>query len=150
MLLHSFRTLFWQEFNSIKSGADFFHVQPVTVRRWLSGEKNINPMAEKLLIIKAIGYLPNDIRWSGFRVDENRAVMITPTGREFSPKELENFALWRDEHIQLVERHGRIERPKMQPAKENILPFRGGRRPSAAPWIPSRDNNGVSSWRFKK
>ncbi|WP_434784927.1 DUF3653 domain-containing protein [Vibrio apostichopi] len=30
--------------------------------------------------------------------------MITPERREFNPKELLNFAYWRDEHRQLVER----------------------------------------------
>ncbi len=55
----------------------------------------VNPMAEKLLLIKSLGYLPNDIRWSGFRVCEQRAIIITPSGREFSPKELESFVFWR-------------------------------------------------------
>lgn len=138
MQYESFRVLFWREFTSIRQGAEYFHVKPVTVRRWLSGEVTINPMAEKLLIIKAIGYLPNDTRWQGFRVDERRGVLITPDGREFSPKELEAFALWRDEHRELVKRHGRIERPPYYPAKPNPLPFRGGRRMGAAPWIPTK------------
>ncbi len=64
-------------------------------------------MAEKLLI-KTLGYLPNDICWSGFRIDEPRCVLITPTGREFNPKELESFAIWRDEYQQLIELHGHI------------------------------------------
>ncbi|NAW57754.1 MULTISPECIES: phage protein [unclassified Vibrio] len=138
MTFDSFHCLFWREFDSIKAGADFFHVKPVTVRRWLRGEIPINPMAEKLLIIKAIGYLPNDARWRGFSIDEQRAVLVTPTGREFSPKELESFAHWRDEYHQLVELHGHIESPKYYPAKDNVLPFRGGRRMQAAPWIPTK------------
>ncbi|MCC4786639.1 phage protein [Vibrio splendidus] len=138
MTFESFSTLFWREFDTIKHGAEYFHVKPVTVRRWLRGEIDINPMAEKLLLIKALGYLPNDIRWTGFRVDELRGVFVCPDGREFSPKELQNFALWRDEYRQLVEQHGRIERPKFYPAKENLLPFRGGRRMTAAPWIPTK------------
>ncbi|WGY44997.1 phage protein [Vibrio sp. ABG19] len=94
-------------------------------------------MAEKLLI-KALGYLPNDNRWPGFRIDEPRGVLITPTGREFNPKELESFAIWRDEYQQLIELHGHIEYPKIYPAKPNLLPFRGGRRMTAAPWIPTK------------
>lgn len=138
MLNESFNRLFWREFKTIKAGAEYFHVKPVTVRRWLKGESEINPMAEKLLIIKALGYLPNDLRWEGFRIDEQKGIFITPAGRTFSPKELETFALWRDEYTQLIELHGHIERPKIYPAKENLLPFRGGRRMSAAPWIPSK------------
>ncbi|ELH7949908.1 phage protein [Vibrio fluvialis] len=138
MTFESFHRLFWREFESIKHGAEFFHVKPVTVRRWLRGEIPINPMAEKLLIIKAIGYLPNDVRWAGFRIDERRAVLITPGGREFNPKELEAFAIWKDEHRQLVERHGHIESPTYYPAKPSLLPFRGGRRMTAAPWIPTK------------
>lgn len=98
----------------------------------------INPMAEKLLLIKALGYLPNDLRWSGFRICEKRAVFITPSGREFSLKELESFVFWRDEHRQFVEMYGHFEYPKIYPAKENVLPFRGGRRMNAAEWIPSK------------
>ncbi|HHY0611996.1 TPA: hypothetical protein ACVU5U_004481 [Vibrio parahaemolyticus] len=37
MTKESFTTLFWQNFTSIKHGAEFFHVKPVTVRRWLDG-----------------------------------------------------------------------------------------------------------------
>jgi hypothetical protein len=33
-------------------------------------------MAEKLLIMKSLGYVPNDMRWRGFRVDEARAVLM--------------------------------------------------------------------------
>lgn len=95
-------------------------------------------MAEKLMLIKSLGYLPNDLRWSGFRVCEKRAIIITPSGREFSPKELESLVFWRDEHRQLVEKFGHIDQPKVYPAKENVLPFRGGRRMKAAEWIPSK------------
>lgn len=147
MLKESFECLFWREFKSIKEGAEFFHVKPVTVRRWLSGEIDVNPMAEKLLIIKALGYLPNDVRWQGFRIDESKGTLITPSGRTFSPKELETFAIWRDEYQQLVEKYGHIEHPKIYPPKDNLLPFRGGRRMSAAPWIPTREKGRVQ--RFK-
>ncbi|NLS13369.1 S-adenosylhomocysteine hydrolase [Vibrio sp. SM6] len=139
MLTTSFKTLFWQNFDSIRAGAQFFHVNPVTVKRWLNEEIPINPMAEKLLIIKAIGYLPNDIRWQGFRIDEERAIFITPTGRQFAPKELEEWVHKRDEYYLLVERHGHIDWPKIAPAKATLLPFRGGRRMSAAPWIPTKE-----------
>lgn len=138
MLNSSFTELFWREFDSIESGAAYFHVKPITIKRWLSGKIAVNPMAEKLLIIKAIGYLPNDIRWAGFRVDEARAVLITPTGREFSPKELESFAYQKDEYNQLIRLHGHIDNVTYTPAKENVLPFRGGRRMKAAPWIPTK------------
>ncbi|AIU66858.1 DUF3653 domain-containing protein [Vibrio coralliilyticus] len=133
-----FKTLYWRQFNSIREGAEYFHVSKVTIRRWLNGETIINPMAEKLLIIKSLGYLPNDMRWKGFRIDEYRAVLITPEGREFSPKELDAFAIWRDEYRELVRLHGHVERPPHIPAKENVLPFRGGRRMQAAPWIPTK------------
>lgn len=106
MFYESFKVLFWREFTSHRQGAEFFHVKIVTVRRWLDGKIPVNPMAEKLLIIKSLGYLPNDMRWRGFRICEKRAVLLTPTGREFSPKELESFVFWRDEHRQLVEQHG--------------------------------------------
>ncbi|MCX8824635.1 DUF3653 domain-containing protein, partial [Vibrio parahaemolyticus] len=56
----------------------------------------------------------------------------------FSPKELESFVFWRDEHRQFVEMYGHFEYPKVYPAKENVLPFRGGRRMKAAKWIPSK------------
>ncbi len=62
MCHESFRTLFWREFKSIKQGADYFHVTKPTVVRWLDGTMPVNPMAEKLLLIKSLGYLPNDIR----------------------------------------------------------------------------------------
>ena len=138
MFYESFKTLYWREFSSVRQGAEFFHVNVATVRRWLDGTVTINPMAEKLLIVKSLGYLPNDMRWRGFRVDESRAVLITPTGREFSPKELESFGHWRDEYQQLIELHGHIDNVTFYPAKENVLPFRGGRRMSAAPWVPTK------------
>ncbi len=138
MLLESFLLLFWREFDSVQAGAEFFHVKPITVKRWLDGRTLVNPMAEKLLIIKALGYLPNDIRWQGFKINESRGVFITPEGREFSPKELDAFAVWKDEHRMFVEKYGHIERPKIYPAKENVFPFRGGRRMTAAPWTPTK------------
>ena len=138
MTYESFQTLFWREFNSIKAGAEFFHVKQITVQRWLNGTVPVNPMAEKLIIIKSIGYLPNDIRWKGFRIDAERAVFLTPDGREFSPKELESFAINKDEYKQLVETYGHFDYPKVYPAKENKMPFRGGRRMKAAPWIPQK------------
>lgn len=150
MLLTSFTVLFWREFDTIEQGAQFFHVKRRTVERWLKGSGNINPMAEKLLIIKAIGYLPNDIRWCGFRVDEKRGVIITPEGREFSPKELDSFALWKDEYQRFVEKYGHLERAPIYPAHDNVLPFRGGRRAKAAQWIPSRDTGSKPVFRFKK
>jgi hypothetical protein len=150
MTSNSFIRLFWREFDTIKAGAEFFHVNVATIRRWLKSNSVINPMAEKLLIVKALGYLPNDIRWKGFRINETLGIFITPDGRTFSPHELEQFAVWRDEHRQLVELHGHIERPNIYPAKENVLPFRGGRRANEAQWIPSKQNNGASAWRFNK
>ncbi|EOD80643.1 S-adenosylhomocysteine hydrolase [Grimontia indica] len=48
-----------------------------------------NPKAEKLLLIKACGYLPNDLNWQGFKIDETRAILITPSGAVFHPRELE-------------------------------------------------------------
>ena len=104
----------------------------------LKGLIPVNPMAEKLLLIKSLGYLLNDIRWKGFRIHEERGILITPEDREFSPKELDTFVYWRDEYRQLVELHGRIDNPIKQPAKENLQPFRGGDRSKAAPWIPSK------------
>ena len=138
MTYDSFQTLFWREFDSIKTGAEFFHVKPITVKRWLNGTIAINPMAEKLLLIKSLGYLPNDMRWFGFRIDVERAVFITPDGREFSPKELASFAVVKDEYQQFIELYGHFEYPKIYPAKENVLPFRGGRRMKPAPWIPTK------------
>ena len=138
MDFEAFNTLFWRVFPNIQAGAEYFHVRPVTIRRWLSGQLNINPMAEKLLIIKALGYLPNDVRWRGFRIDEARGVLITPSGREFNPKELESFAYQKDEYHHLTKLHGHLEHPPIYPAKDNVLPFRGGRRMAAAPWIPTK------------
>ncbi|MBV1839353.1 DUF3653 domain-containing protein, partial [Photobacterium ganghwense] len=93
MLHESFVKLFWRHFDSIEQAAAWFHVRPVTVKRWLSGKIDVNPMAEKLLLIRARGYLPDDTRWTGFRVDEERCIIITPEGRVFSPKELDSWAL---------------------------------------------------------
>lgn len=138
MLDTSFKELLFKNFDSVQSAADWFHVKPITVQRWLDGTSHINPMAEKLLIIKSIGYLPNDVRWSGFRINEQKGIITTPDGREFSPKELDSFAIHKDEHRQFVERYGHIEAPKVYPAKENHFPFRGGRRPKAAIWIPTK------------
>ncbi|WP_441258188.1 DUF3653 domain-containing protein [Vibrio sp. Vf1514] len=138
MFHYSFKQLYWREFSSYQQGAEFFHVTTATIRRWLTGKIPINPMAEKLLLIKSLGYLPNDIRWAGFRICEQRALFITPSGREFSPKELESFVHWRDEHLNFIELYGHIPSPKYYPAKENVLPFRGGRRMTAAPWIPTK------------
>ncbi len=87
------------------------------------------------MLIKSLGYLPNDLRWSSFRVCEKRAIIIKPSGRD---EELESIVFWRDEHRQLVEKFGHIDEPRVYPAKENVLPFRGGRRMKAASWIPSK------------
>ncbi|MEH0670115.1 phage protein [Vibrio owensii] len=123
MFHESFHTLFWRELKSTKQGAEYFHVPKPTITRWLDDTVPTNPMAEKLMLIKSLGYLPNDLRWSGFRVCEKRSIIITPSGREFSPKELESFVFWRDEHRQLVEKFGHIDQPKVYPVKENVLPF---------------------------
>lgn len=64
-------------------------------------------------------------------------MIIKPSGHEFSPKELESFLHWQDEHHKFVETYGHIEQPKVYPAKENLLPFRGGRHMKAAEWIPA-------------
>ena len=140
MLLDAFRQLYWQEFETYSQGAEYFHVEPITVKRWLTGKIAINPMAEKLLLIKAIGYLPNDIRWKGFRIDEARAIFITPDGREFSPKELESFAYQRDEYQLLIKLHGHPSPSDVPsyPAKPNVLPFRGGHRMKSSVWIPTK------------
>ncbi|HAS6020146.1 TPA: phage protein [Vibrio vulnificus] len=138
MITPSFRQLVHQQFMDLHQAAAFFHVQPVTVKRWLNGTIPVNPMAEKLLNIKARGYLPLDVRWDGFRVHEERATLITPERREFSPKELLSFAYWRDEYRQLIELHGHIEQPKYYPPKENLMPFSGGQRRKPAPWVPTR------------
>ncbi|WP_332301559.1 DUF3653 domain-containing protein [Salinivibrio kushneri] len=81
---------------------------------------------------KARGYLPNDWRWAGFRVDEDNAWLITPEGHKFNPKDLDAFPLWRGEYMELLRRHGHIQGQKTQPPRE----FRGGRRCAPAPWIP--------------
>ncbi|OOF10888.1 DUF3653 domain-containing protein [Salinivibrio sp. PR919] len=140
MMIDAFRTLFWREFDSINAGAQYFHVKAVTVKRWLDGTTPPNPMAEKLLIIKARGYLPNDTRWSGFRVDEENGFLVTPDGHKFNPKDLDAYPLWRGEYLELLRRHGHIKgRVQVQPPREHPKPFRGGRRCEAAPWIPIRD-----------
>jgi hypothetical protein len=140
MLIDSFRALYWREFMSIEAGAQYFHVKPVTVKRWLDGVIPPNPMAEKLLIIKARGYLPNDMRWAGFRVDEDNAWLMTPEGHKFNPKDLDAFPLWRGEYLELLRRHGHIKgRVQVQPPREHPKPFRGGRRCEPAPWIPTKD-----------
>lgn len=56
MFHESFCTLFWREFKTLKQGAEFFHVTKPTVVRWLDGTVPVNPMAEKLLLIKSLGY----------------------------------------------------------------------------------------------
>ena len=98
MLHQSFVHLFWRCFDSIPQAPAWFHVQPVTVKHWLSGWMDVNPMAEKLLLIRSRGYLPDDTRWKGFQVDEHRCVIVTPEGRRFSPKELDSCALRFDEY----------------------------------------------------
>ncbi|KPL99681.1 phage protein [Vibrio splendidus] len=133
-----FTELVNQHFDSLHDAAAFFHVTVPTIRRWLSGQYPINPIAEKLMNVHARGYLPLDHRWDGFKINVDRATLITPERREFNPKELLSFCYWRDEHRQLVERHGKIESPKYYPPKEHPLPFRGGRRLPAKPWVPSK------------
>ncbi|WP_120511990.1 phage protein [Photobacterium salinisoli] len=127
MLHKAFVTLFWQVFDDIKPAAEYFHVRPITVKRWLSGSVDVNPMAEKLLIIRARGYLPDDIRWRGFRVDEENAVIITPEGRRFSPKELDSWAVIYDRYHALK----RMYELDYVPVRTHVvtpMPFRGGRR----------------------
>ncbi len=58
MFHDSFKQRYWREFSSYQQGAEFFHVTKATVRRWLTGKIPINPMAEKLLLIKSLGYYP--------------------------------------------------------------------------------------------
>lgn len=81
MLTPNFRQLVHQQFMELHQAA-FFHVQPVTVKRWLNGTIPVNPMAEKLLNIKARGYLPLDCRWDSFRVHEERATLLAPDRRQ--------------------------------------------------------------------
>ncbi|MDC5851422.1 phage protein [Vibrio europaeus] len=133
-----FAELVNQHFDSLHDAAAFFHVTVPTIRRWLSGQYSINPIAEKLMNVHARGYLPLDHRWDGFKINVDRGTLITPERRESNPKELLSFAYWRDEHRQLVERHGKIDSPKYYPPKEHPLPFRGGRRMPAKPWVPSK------------
>ncbi|RWX54986.1 phage protein [Photobacterium chitinilyticum] len=127
MLHESFVKLFWQNFTSVPEAAAWFHVQPVTVKRWLSGWMDVNPMAEKLLLIRARGYLPDDTRWTGFKIDEHHCVIVTPDGRRFSPRELMSWALRFDEYHTLK----RMYELDYIPRRSNVvtpLPFRGGRR----------------------
>ncbi|GAB3531933.1 phage protein [Photobacterium alginatilyticum] len=127
MLHESFVKLFWQNFTAIPEAAAWFHVRPVTIKRWLSGEVDVNPMAEKLLIIRARGYLPDDTRWTGFHIDEQYCVIVTPDGRRFSPRELMSWSLRFDEYHALK----RMYELDYIPARSNVvtpLPFRGGRR----------------------
>ena len=138
MITPPFAELVNQHFNSLDDAAAFFYVTVPTIRRWLSGQSPVNPIAEKLMNVHARGYLPLDHRWNGFKINVDRATLITPERREFNPKELLSFAYWRDEHRQLVERHGKIDSPKYYPPKEHPLPFRGGRRMPAKPWVPSK------------
>ncbi|PTQ11337.1 S-adenosylhomocysteine hydrolase [Vibrio splendidus] len=109
MLTPRFADLLNRYFDDIHEAAAYFYVQPITIKRWLSGAVPVNPLAEKLMNIHARGYLPLDHRWNGFRINVDRAILITPEDREFNPKELLSFAYWRDEHRQLVERHGKIQ-----------------------------------------
>lgn len=121
MLPESFYMLFWREFESIKAGADYFHVRETTVRRWLYQPDKYppNPCAEKLLVIKARGYLPNDTRLSGWTFDEHRLVMRTPEGREFNIKELESLPVWIDEYVEYRHLYGPLPRkPQPQPPRE--------------------------------
>ncbi|KLU99962.1 S-adenosylhomocysteine hydrolase [Photobacterium aquae] len=127
MLHESFVTLFWRHFESIRQAAAWFHVREITVQRWLNGEVDVNPMAEKLLIIRARGYLPDDTRWQGFRICEDRCIIITPENRVFSPKELDAWVLRNDEYHALK----RMYELDYIPTRSNVvtpLPFRGGRR----------------------
>ncbi|MGF1862877.1 phage protein [Photobacterium profundum] len=127
MLHESFVKLFWRTFDDIGQGAAWFHVKPITVQHWLDGRNDVNPMAEKLLIIRNRGYLPDDTRWQGFRIDEDYATIITPEGRRFSPKELESWALRFDEYHTLK----RLYELDYIPICSHVvtpLPFRGGRR----------------------
>ena len=77
MLTPHFADLVHHHFDGIHDAAAFFHVQPITVQRWLSGEVPVNPMAEKLMNIHARGYLPLDHRWNRFRVHFDRATLVT-------------------------------------------------------------------------
>ncbi|CAH1580387.1 hypothetical protein THOD04_210001 [Vibrio owensii] len=71
-----FRTLFWNEFKS-----KALNIFSCPNRRLLVGlVALLQSIAEKLMLIKSLGY------WSDFRVCEKRAIIITPSDREFSPK----------------------------------------------------------------
>ncbi len=130
MLQKSFVDLYWRYFENHQQGAEFFHVKPVTIKRWLSGAIPVNPMAEKLLIIVSRGYLPDDNRWTGFRLDEERAIFITPTGQTFSHKELEIFGT-----AMAFYQFYKDVLPDDIPIRTNALtelPFKGGRRAKKA------------------
>ncbi|KLV05472.1 S-adenosylhomocysteine hydrolase [Photobacterium aquae] len=130
MLHLPFVRMFWRQFESISEGAAWFNVKDITVKRWLTGQINVNPMAEKLLIIRARGYFPDDTRWQGFRVCERRCIIITPENRVFSPKELDGWVLRNDEYHALK----RLYELDYIPVRSNVvtpLPFRGGRRINA-------------------
>ncbi|WP_413114106.1 DUF3653 domain-containing protein [Thaumasiovibrio sp. DFM-14] len=123
---YSFVKLFWETFDDVNQAAKWFHVRPVTVRRWLSGKIPVNPMAEKLLYIRSRGYLPDDTRWKGFKVNEERAIFITPTGRVFRPSELESFGIAMD--FYLYYRNYMTENLPPREGLSTPYPFRGGRR----------------------
>lgn len=138
MLTDAFNTLFWREFSSIRAGAEYFHVTKPTIVRWLNGKTPINPMAEKLLIIKASGFLPLDNRWSGFRVHEEKAVLVTPCNDEFNPVELEFFGRLKAEVNYWRGKHG--EPRDMIPAVKAPIrkhPFYKSGKRQTAPWIPT-------------
>lgn len=69
MLTPRFVDLVNHHFDALKGAAAFFHVQPITVKRWLTDKVPVNPMAEKLMNIHARGYLPLDHRWDGFKIN---------------------------------------------------------------------------------
>lgn len=69
---------------------------------------------------------------------EEHATLLTPERRELSPKELENFALWRDEHRQLERLYRQLKDPCPTPLVPNLPPFRGGRRLAPKPWVPEK------------
>lgn len=128
----------------LKACADFLCVSVKTVRRWLNGDSEINPIAEKLIYVAYRGYLPPDVRWYGFKINIDKACFITPLGREIAPHELERVAMIKDEYEAFVEKYGHIERPPVVPSLERPLPFVGNRRADCAPWIPSSKSKSKS------
>lgn len=138
MLLESFNTLFWREFRTIRAGAEYFHVTKPTIVRWLTGKTPVNPMAEKLLIIKASGFLPLDNRWSGFRVHEEKAVLVTPCNDEFNPTELELFGRLKAEvnYWRNIYGEPRDMLPVIKAAPKKH-PYTRGNKRGTAPWIPT-------------